>query len=106
MTLDQMAQQLGRTENAVRLYIHRERLQYRPALKNNLVVEMLKYKFTDPRYFRPNRAFYKATGISQIRFWKLYRGEEPISEKEYNALLNHFRIDKHDMFERRQLKLF
>lgn len=106
LTLEQLAEQLGRTENAVRLFIHRDRIVYRQAVKNNLIVKMLAYKFTDPKYFRPTREFFDEIGISQMRFWKLYRGEVSPTEAEYKMLIKHFNIDKHEMFNYRQLDLF
>lgn len=106
MPVAEMARILGKSENAVRLFMHRDRIQYRPAVKNNIVMQMLTHVFRDPRYFSPTREFYLQTGITQVRFWKLYRGEASPTEEEYHALIEHFQVSKVEMFENRQLRLF
>lgn len=102
----EMADKIGKSENAIRLFVHRERLQYKATVKRNLIVELLDFVFTSAEYFAPTREFYTSVGITQMRFWKLYRGETPPTEQEYNALLEHFNVSKIDLFENRQYKLF
>lgn len=106
MSLAEMARVLGKSENSVRLFIHRDRISYRRSVKTNIVIEILALAFKDPRYFSPTREFYTHVGITQMRFWKLYRGESSPTEDEYNSLLEHFRVSRHEIFENRQLKLF
>lgn len=106
LSIEQLARKVGKSENAVRLFIHRQRIQYKPAVKKNLVIELLQTVFINPEYFKPTREFYDAVGMTQMRFWKLYRGEAPPTENEYKALIEHFGASKEVGFENRQLGLF
>ena len=101
-----IGRQIGRSPLAVKLFIHRRRIAFRPSVRNNLVIGLLRIKFGNPEYFRPTKDFYAAVGITQMRFWALYRGEVQVSEKEYKALRNHFGIEAEAAFEARQISLF
>lgn len=105
MTIKELAKTLHRTELAIKLYIHFQRIK-KSDCKRNLLLEILTQKFVHPENFRTTRSFFKTVGISQVRFWKLYRGDTPVSEKEYIALIRYFNVDLLDAFEARQLKLF
>lgn len=106
MSLPDLAKHFNRSQLAVKCYIIRERIPYREQVKVNLLVELLEVKFGNPRYFKPNRQFYNAVKMSQIRFWKLYRGEVNPTEKEYNTLKAHFNITTENIEHNRQLELF
>ena len=101
-----IGRQIGRSPLAVKLFIHRRRIAFRPSVRNNLVIKLLRIKFGNPEYFRPTKEFYSAIGITQMRFWALYRGEVQVSEKEYKALCSHFCINAEAAFEARQISLF
>lgn len=105
MTIKELAKKLQRTERAIKLYIHFQRIKKRES-RRNLLLEILTKKFVHPENFRTTRLFFKTVNISQVRFWKLYRGEEAVSEKEYIAFIRYFNIDLLEAFETRQLKLF
>ena len=38
---------IGRSEMAVKLYVHRARICFRPSVKRNLVVELLRIRLID-----------------------------------------------------------
>lgn len=106
MTLPDLAKHFNRSQLAVKCFIIRERLPYRNQVKVNLLIELLELRFGNPRYFKPNREFYRSVQMSQIRFWKLYRGEVNPTEKEYNTLKDHFNITVENIEYNRQLELF
>ena len=106
LSFDAIGSQIGRSELAVKLYVHRSRIPVRKAVRNNLVLELLRAKFGNPEYFTPTREFYLAVGITQMRFWALYRGEVQVSEHEYKAIRKHLKIDSQAAFDARQLDLF
>lgn len=105
MTIKELSKNLQRTERAVKLYIHFQRLKSRQG-KRNLLIEILTKKFVHPENFKTTRSFFDDVKISQVRFWKLYRGDEMISEKEFIALIRYFNVDLLEAFESRQLRLF
>jgi hypothetical protein len=101
----EIAQALGRSEIAVRQYIHRERLPIRGRLKKNLVIEMLRMRFIHPEFFMPNRKFYKDLKINQNRWWRLYRGEEKPTDEECRRLVEYLELPADEFFKKRQLEI-
>ena len=101
-----MAAFVGRSELAVQLFMHRRKIVIRQVVKRNLVQEILSMKFKHPENFMPNRPFYKAVGINQMRFWDLYYGRKPITNEEYLSLCDYFGITLQEAFEARQLNIF
>ena len=106
VSLEDMAAHLERSSMSVRLYILRNRLTVGRTVKRNLLLAMLKIKFSHPEDFCPTRAFYKETGIGQRRYWDLYFGRKAITGKEYAAVAEYLGITIHEAFESRQLELF
>lgn len=106
LTIEDIAKELGKSQLAVKLYIHRNRISYKPSVKRNLVVELFILKFKNPEYFNVTTEFLKAVKINQVRFWKLYRGEERPTDAEYISLAQHLDISLEEAFSSRQLKLF
>lgn len=106
LSFEQMAKKIGRSKNAVHLFLLRRRIPYKPQVKTNLIIEILTLAFKDPNYFTPTREFYEAVGMTQMRFWSLYRGEVSPTEDEYDKLKKHFGVTSQAVFENRQLKLF
>lgn len=106
LTPKQIADHLGKTENAVNLYIHRKRLTHQDTAKKNLLKEMLSMRFIRPELFHPDRRFLNDVGMTQVRFWRVYRGETPLSPKEYIKIASVLEISLEKAFEARQLKLF
>ena len=100
-----MARHLRKTEKAVEQYIHRNRIIVNEKVTRNVVKEILTIKFKDPGYFNPTRAFYDAVGISQKRWWALYKGQQQINEDEYTRLVSHFDITMKEVLEIKQLSL-
>ena len=98
--------QLGKTELAVKLYIHRKNIVYRPSVKRNLVLELFRIKLVNPEYFAVTKEFLRAVNINQVRFWKLYRGEESPTDAEYLRLATTLKVSLQEAFEARQLSLF
>ena len=58
LTPKQIADHLGKTENAVNLYIHRKRLTHQDTAKKNLLKEMLSMRFIRPELFHPDWKFH------------------------------------------------
>nr|DAP41642.1 MAG TPA: dormancy survival regulator-like protein [Caudoviricetes sp.] len=101
-----IATHLGKSEMAVQLYVHRYRIPVAEQKGRNLVQEILTIKFVNPEYFTPTKAFYKAIGMNQKRWWNLYFGKERMTEDEYFRLIEHFQVTLREAFDARQLKLF
>ncbi len=106
MSFEDMAKQIGKTKNAVHLFIHRNRIQYKPTVKVNLITELLDIAFMKAEYFNPTKEFYTEIKMTQMRFWSLYRGEASPTEIEYKRLRKHFGIKREIIFNNRQLSLF
>ncbi|MDR2628089.1 MAG: XRE family transcriptional regulator [Dysgonamonadaceae bacterium] len=104
-SLKEIAVSLGRTEMAVKLYIHRERIAINTQLKKNLLLELIRLRFINPELFMPNRKFYNDVKINQNRWWRLYRGDEKLTEDEYFRLAEYFGIAHEAAFEKRQLNI-
>ncbi|WP_352422245.1 XRE family transcriptional regulator [Proteiniphilum sp.] len=103
---DDIGREIGRSGMAIKLFVHRQRLPVRRTVKNNILIRLLELKFGKPEYFTPTREFYREVGMTQMRFWALYKGEAQITEKEYIDIRDHFKIDAEVAFESRQLNLF
>lgn len=106
MTLAELAKHVNRSELAVQLFLHRARVVVGQTVKRNLIQEILKIKFGHPEYFSPTKAFYKAVGINQIRWWDLYYGRKPVTQNEYLAIATHFNVSLQEAFDARQLNIF
>lgn len=105
LTIDQMAEHVGRSIMSVTLFLHRQRLTAK-GKDNSILKQMLKMKFGKPEYFTPTRDFYNDVDISQKRWWDLFHGRKAITEKEYIKLCDTFKITLEEAFEARQLTLF
>ncbi|MBM6865864.1 XRE family transcriptional regulator [Bacteroides caecigallinarum] len=106
LTLAEMATTLGKTELAVKLYMHRHRMNIGPVVKRNLLQELLRMKFGNPKFFQPTREFYAEIGITQRRFWDLFHGRKQITDAEYLQFAKYFNVSLEEAFEARQLNLF
>lgn len=106
LTLSELASGVGKSELAVKLYMHRHRINPGPVVKRNLLQELLKMKFGNPKYFQPTREFYADIGITQRRFWDLFHGRKQISDEEYLKFAKYFNVTLEEAFEARQLNLF
>jgi len=106
LTITEMADQVHKTERAVKLFLHRNKVGYGRQVKRNLCLELIKIRFVHPEYFSPTKKFYDATGINQVRWWHLYHGRKQITQAEYLAIATHLNISLQEAFELRQLNLF
>lgn len=97
---------IGRSEMAVKLYVHRARICFRPSVKRNLIVELLRIRLIDVDYFTPTTAFIEACGLAPTRFWSLYRGESRPTDEEYMRIAGTLGVTLQEAFESRQLTLF
>ena len=50
------------------------------------MLELFRIKLINPEYFNVTTTFLHAVNINQVRFWKLYRGEESPTDQEYLRL--------------------
>lgn len=105
LTTEQLADNLCKSVAAVRNYLVRCRLSI-SKVNRNILLELLRIKFTDPEYFRPTRRFYEATGINQKRWWDLYLGRKQITHSEYIKIAEHLNVTLMEAFNSRQVKLF
>lgn len=107
LSLETMAKHLNRSTMAVRLYALRHRLgdKYQ-VVKENRLKKLLSYRFRHLEDFTPSKAFYKETGINQVRYYDLFFGRKPITAKEYTAVADYFGVTNTESFEALQLSLF
>jgi len=96
---------IPKSATAVQLYMHRNRIAI-STVKRNLIIELLTLKFIDPKYFTPNKDFYKAVKITAPRWWDLYFGRSMATDEEYLAIAIHFKVSLQEAFESRQLTIF
>lgn len=106
MTLQQLADTVGRSALAVQLFMHRKHIVVGQTVKRNLVQEILRIKFKHPENFLPTRSFYQAVGINQMRWWDIFYGRKNISQQEYITLCEYFGVTMQEAFEARQLCIF
>lgn len=109
MTPKQIAECLGKSEMAVRLYCYRNRIGFREPLKRPMLVELLRIKFGNPEYFKPTREFYQKVNISQKRFSDLRLGYAQPTEKELATVCREFNMSHEEysrLLDARQLSLF
>ena len=93
LTLEQIGMHLGKSALAVKLYMHRHRMSVGPKVKRNILQELLRMKFGDPRYFQPTREFYRDIGITQRRWWDLFHGRKQITRDEYLCIAKKIQFD-------------
>jgi hypothetical protein len=103
LTIAQLAANIGRTEDAIKLFLHRNRIVIGPTVQRNIVIELLKLRFKNPEDFTPSKAFYAETRLTAPRWWDLYFGRKSITENEYLALTAYFGITLQEAFDTRQL---
>lgn len=107
MSLGRMAQYLGRSEMAVRLYVLRHRLDSKhQVVKENRLKKLLESRFRHIEDFQPSRQFFQETGINQMRYWDLFFGRKAITPEEYKAVASYFNITVAEAFDSLQLELF
>lgn len=105
LTFKEIGDAVGRSELAVQLYVHRNHIVFKQTVKRNLILEIIKLKFSKPEYFNVTKDFLKAVAINQMRFWKLYRGEENPTQEEYLRIATHLEVSLEEAFKTRQLNL-
>lgn len=72
---------------------------------DGLFYRILKHKICHPECFKPDRRFYKTTGIGQRRFGLLYRGEKTPTEKEIQNFCLYIGCSELELFIARQLEI-
>lgn len=105
-TMEEMAEYVGRSPLAVKLFLHRKKIVAGQTVKRNLVQEMLRLKFRHPENFSPTREFYREVNINQMRFGDIYYGRKQVTQQEYVALSEYFGLTLQEAFEARQLSMF
>ena len=109
LSLQQIAEQLGKTPAAVRVYMYRNGYSLKRKLACPLVEKLISIKFADPNWFKPNREFYRQVKIGQKRFTDLRLGYANPTEDEMRKIADVLGIDRNDfvkLFNSRQLELF
>ncbi len=94
---------LGRNENAVKLKMHRERQNPKSVVKDNVLLRILRTRFSDPSLFAPNKEFFRAVGIGQKRFWMIYKGLEKLTGEECQRVCRHLGLCYTDFVDSLQL---
>lgn len=97
----EIASELGVEEYDLKQYMHRNRLFAINKDSRNLAYKIVKVKFRNPEYFRPTRDFFRIVGITQKRWWTLYRGEGEMTELEFQRVSLHLGLTLEDVFEAR-----
>lgn len=105
LTLAQMAEHLGKSKLAIKLFMHRRQIVVGHTVKRNLAQEILRLRFRYPEDFAPNRRFYQTVGINQMRWWDIYNGRKPVTPEEYQALTEYFGITLEEAFNAQQLTI-
>ena len=103
--IDEICSTLKRSEQAVYCQVVRMRLPFNKTTENNLLMVALEMRFVRPDWFMPDRNFFRVTGINQKRWWRLYRGEEQITEEELVRLFEVLGINHSEFFEARQKRI-
>ena len=106
LDISDIAKLVGKSERAVKQYLRRNRISYRPVVKVNIVLELIELAYKYPEYFTPTTRFFHEVGISRIRFWRLYRGEARPTQEEYSIIREHLGVNPERVFEGRQMNLF
>lgn len=104
--LPQIAKDVGRSEVALNLFLHRHRNDPRILLKKNLLIQLLQKKFKDIACFTPTKSFFKDVQIGQKRYWSIYKGFEVITEEELIRIANYLEVTLEGVYEARQTSLF
>ena len=105
--LPQIAKDLGRTERALNLFIHRYRNDPRLCVqKDNLLLQVLKKKFKDVGCFTPTRSFFNDVEIGQKRYWSIYKGSEVIKDAELKRIADYFDVTLEGIHEILQMTMF
>lgn len=108
-SIRQLADALGRTENAVKLFMYRHRLPLCRQVKSPTVVHLLRIKLGDPKWFTPTREFYEQVGIGQKRWTSLAFGYANPTEDELRKIARAFNLREEEwvkLLEASQLNLF
>lgn len=108
-SLAEIADILGKTEEAVYLYCYRHNIPTSKQLENPIMVKLLAIKFGDPKYFHPTKEFYRSVGISQKRWAHLAWGYAQPTQDELRRVAKSFNFSLDEAFalmEARQLNLF
>lgn len=103
-SLKEMSEVLNVEKEELRQFLHRSR-RFHVIEENNLAYRTIKERFIYPEYFTPTKRFYKATGMGQRRWYIVYKGEKPITGKEFAALVKHLQINKRELTNSLQLQL-
>lgn len=109
MTTGQIATALHKSDQAIRLYCYRNGIALRKQLEKPMVPELMRIKFGNPSYFRPNRDFFVKVKISQKRFSLLRQGYAQPTADELKALSREWNVslpEAMQLITSRQLNLF
>lgn len=109
LTTKQIAEVLGRSETAVKLFLYRHRLPVGRQVKSPTVVKLLQIKFGDANWFTPDRSFYEQVGIGQRRWQKLAWGYANPTEEELRQIARVLKLSVEDslqLLDASQLNLF
>lgn len=101
--MTELCSYLRRNENAIKLKMHRERQNPKAVVKDNVLLRILKARFSDPSLFSPNKDFFRAVKIGQKRFWMIYKGIEKLTGEECQRVCRHLGLRYTDFVDSLQL---
>ncbi len=101
LSLEEIAEKYETTPYNLNQVIHRNGLFIIDEKNPSLAYKIIKTVFRNPQYFKPTREFYKATNISQQRWWTLYRGEDRMTEEEFRNIALHLDLTLHEAYDLR-----
>lgn len=104
-SVQEMANHLGVKPYDLDQFIHRERIFPVNNTFKNRAYEVVKKKFVHPEYFKPNRKFFRAIGMSQRQWWAVYRGAYPISDEHYLRLTEHLGLTLPEAIDLKQISI-
>lgn len=82
MPIKEIAERIGRSVKAVRLFMFRHGIPMREQTKCPTIPHLLEIKFGNPNWFHPNREFYEQVGITQKRWQDLRMRYAPPTAEE------------------------
>lgn len=102
----QIAKDIGKSELALDLWLHRHRNDPKLSPKKNLLIQLLQKKFRDITCFSPTRSFLDYVKIGQKRYWAIYKGKEQITEEELKRITEWLEVSLEGIYEARQIELW
>lgn len=109
LSLKDIAEMLGKSEDAVYLYCYRHNIPLKRRLERAMMRKLLEIKFGEPEYFHPTKTFLARVGINQKRWAELSWGYAQPTQNELMRVAKELNFTIEETFklmDSRQLDLF